>query len=213
MYYSNDELSLSEEISENGDVTFRPVIAKKLFHNNFVSSTQSILPLPRSSKLRKGTINKLNSLLYSITRAGGILYSIKDERLQFLFGQDRESGDYTDFGGSVQPSENWIVGALREIFEETGGVINYKLDDIQHCKAINCGTDIVIFIEVEDINTIASLIDINVKNHREISSSIILSLDKMYQLLNETPSKIYSRTGNLISMLPAVKLTRLLQKS
>lgn len=213
MYYSNDELSLSEEISENGDVIFRPVIEKKLFHNNFISSTRTVLPLPRSAKLRKGTINKLNSMLYSITRAGGILYSRKGDELQFLFGEDRESGDLTDFGGSVQPAENWILGALREIFEETGGVINYKLDHIQHCKAINCGTDIIIFIEIEDIDLTASLIDINVKNSREISSTKILSLSSMYELLNETPSKIYFRTGNLITMLHPIKLTRLLCKS
>lgn len=213
MYYSNDELSWSEEISENGDVVFHPVEGKKLFHANFNTPFTTVISTPRSAKLRKGSISKLNTMLYSIYRAGGVLYSSKNDEMHFCFGQDRESGDYTDFGGSVQVSENWISGALREIFEETGGVINYQIDHIQHCKAINSGTDIIIFIEVEDINLTSSLINVQVKNHREISSTIVVSLNELYELLSEKPCKIYSKTGNLISMITKDKLAQLLRKS
>jgi len=212
MYYSNDEFSWSEESSENGDVVFRPLIEKKLFHPNFTSALSSILPQPRSAKLRKGSVGKLNSMLYSICRAGGIFYTNGKMGLKFCFGQDRESGDYTDFGGSVQSSENWIAGALREIFEETAGVVDYKLDHVLHCKAINLNSDIIIFIEVDDIDFTASLINANLKNHREISSAVILSIDELYQMLSERPCKIYSKTAALISMMPCDKLTRMLRK-
>src|SRR3989304_3199471 len=52
-------------------------------------------------------------------RAGVIPFTIKNNRLYFLLGVYRDTGELTDFGGGVKTSESIIDAAYRELFEES----------------------------------------------------------------------------------------------
>lgn len=56
------------------------------------------------------------------SRASVIPFTYKENKLYFLLGQDRESGDITDLGGGVKQHETSLAGALRELGEESDGI-------------------------------------------------------------------------------------------
>lgn len=59
-----------------------------------------------------------------IRRAGVIPYTIYKKNLFFLLGIDRETRDFTDFGGGVKSTESIYEGALRELNEESCNIFS-----------------------------------------------------------------------------------------
>jgi hypothetical protein len=89
-----------------------------------------------------------------INRAGIIPYYTVDGKLYFCLAQDRQSGDYTDFGGGVRISkEDCVGGAVREFKEESFrifGTINRT--KLRSCPAVISGNTMVIFAKLEPID-------------------------------------------------------------
>ena len=71
------------------------------------------------------------------SRAAVIPYTIKEGKLYFLLGQDKQSGDITDFGGGVKQFETTLVAALRELDEESDEILGkFDVNDSQISRAI-----------------------------------------------------------------------------
>jgi 8-oxo-dGTP pyrophosphatase MutT (NUDIX family) len=61
---------------------------------------------------------------------GAILYTIHNGKTYFILG--KEHNQWTPFKGRVEPGESYEKAAIRELYEETGGLV--KIDSI----ALNC---------------------------------------------------------------------------
>lgn len=73
----------------------------------------------------------------STPRAAVIPYIIKNSELYFLLGQDKQSGDITDFGGGVKQFETALAAALREFEEESDEILGkLEANDPQISRAI-----------------------------------------------------------------------------
>ena len=85
-------------------------------------------------------------------RSSLILYNIVDGGRKFLFCVDSKFGDLTDPGGGLGESENFIVGAVRELKEETLNIFDVT-NDIEFIKnnsvCIYDNNSIIIFQEID----------------------------------------------------------------
>src|SRR5687767_12562497 len=88
------------------------------------------------------------------SRAGVILYT-DDSRYGrlFGFGVDKQFNELTDFAGGVSYGRdgNVIGGALRELWEETIGLVRISLEDasLPNCLAIYNNESLTLFIPIE----------------------------------------------------------------
>jgi hypothetical protein len=81
-------------------------------------------------------------------RAGIIPYKITEGTVQFAFGVDRESGDISNFGGSLRPPENAIDAAIREFEEESLGVFEQlSRSKVESSCVLYSPREIMIFIK------------------------------------------------------------------
>lgn len=95
--------------------------------------------------------------LVKFQRAGIVPYKKECDRLIFVLGIDRKSGDVSNFGGSIRDDEECVKGAMREFMEESHecfGVFN--ANSLENCITIYNDTEIIIFLcsewEDKDIN-------------------------------------------------------------
>ena len=65
----------------------------------------------------------------SACRAGVIPYCIRDDKIYFLMGIDDGTSEYSDFGGASKQGETALQTALRELKEETGGLVSIEETD------------------------------------------------------------------------------------
>jgi hypothetical protein len=83
------------------------------------------------------------------TRGGVILYTItEDGKLLFGFGLDKNYEELTDFSGGIsyKRDSNALIGALRELREETLGIYNVSVEDVQNAIALYDKHHLVLFL-------------------------------------------------------------------
>jgi len=81
--------------------------------------------------------NQMVNLSAHVLRAGVIPFTIYDNRLYFLMGIDRATGELTDFGGHSKMTETIAETALRELTEETCEIFKDDLRMAQSCLFIS----------------------------------------------------------------------------
>jgi hypothetical protein len=71
-------------------------------------------------------------------RAGTIIYTNVGDKLYFLMGIDKRSGEYCDFGGGVKSGETMIECAYREFYEESCGMFKnvISINDYENAVCI-----------------------------------------------------------------------------
>jgi hypothetical protein len=80
-------------------------------------------------KSYRSKIEKIPSK-FKFLRSGVIPYTVIDDVRYFCMGIDFTFGTLTDFGGGVKKNENFLLAALRELYEESLGIFDflYKQD-------------------------------------------------------------------------------------
>jgi len=58
--------------------------------------------------------------------AGILPVAFNGQNILFLFGQERETGEWSDFGGARDDGEQLIETAAREGYEETSGLLGAR---------------------------------------------------------------------------------------
>ena len=81
-------------------------------------------------------------------RTGIIPYTVIDSTIYCLLGVDRQSDDYSDFGGGRKKNESFAMGAVRECSEETESVITLTPEIIEDFTAIWCDRIGIIFVPI-----------------------------------------------------------------
>lgn len=117
-----------------------------------------------------------NQQLVEYNRTGLIPYTINnDGTLQFLFGIDRKSREYTDFGGRINKDETENDALLREYIEESRIVIpTIEITNVvQKCTCIKTDTNKLYFVPVKEKWYFEELVKFSsVKNNRALSEII-----------------------------------------
>ncbi len=88
-------------------------------------------------KIVKGS----NLSKFYLQRNGVMPYTIDEKgRIFFLLGVDKDSLQYTDFGGAAKRDENSLLGALREFSQETRMIfaehLHYSVNKTENCVAM-----------------------------------------------------------------------------
>lgn len=73
---------------------------------------------------------KLSDPSVSSTRCGVVPYTFRRDKLYFLFGRDRSTGELGDFGGGVKKGERVLFGGWREWMQETKGIFASSYDNV-----------------------------------------------------------------------------------
>ena len=96
-------------------------------------------------------------------RTGIIPYTVVDNVIYCLLGVDRQSSDYSDFGGGRKRNESFAMGAVRECREETENILSFKPDMIENYLSIWNEKIGIVFVPVMltdmQIKSIAELIN------------------------------------------------------
>ena len=88
-----------------------------------------------------------------IKRAGIILHDWN----WLVFGIDAVHQEMTDFGGGVKANEHPWQAALRELKEETLGLVQLTLDDLRASIPVQHGHVLVLFVDVSHLGGLAWL--------------------------------------------------------
>ncbi len=86
-----------------------------------------------------------------VSRAGVILYTIKDNVIYFGLGVDKRYHELSDFGGGVKLNQNSLTEALRELCEESVGLYcHIKLTDITNAPMMYDKHNLILFLYVNE---------------------------------------------------------------
>ncbi len=147
-------------------------------------------------------------------RAGVIPYIESKDSITFCLGVDALYGTLTDFGGGVkQTKESTLDGALRELEEESLGVIDRETIDLSTAVVVSSDKMAVIFAR---LTSRKDLIDVSFENalpdHGNVEVSSISWLDEssLRSYLKPTSKILYDPVKNLLSgnlpiLLPALR--------
>jgi hypothetical protein len=102
------------------------------FYNNFSDSQREFKTIVNNKP-------DLNDLCLVMT------HTIK---IYYCMGVDAKYGTLTDFGGTVKRGENVIHAALRELKEETLGLIKYKQEDLCNNVVVYNNEVCIIFVPI-----------------------------------------------------------------
>lgn len=177
---------------------------------------QSTLEIVSPSIPKIDLVKNLNGKIpfHDGLRAGVILYSYQEPYLYFGFGVDRQFRELTDFGGGLKRKESISECALRELCEETNGIMcNITESDLENSIAIYDKYTIIIFLQVHqdpDDISIAFNEVLRLKGNvdkAEVSEIEWVTYTELYSVINEleyykslgVKPFIYSRTLELIS--------------
>ena len=139
------------------------------------------------------------------SRAGVIIYTIRDGRLYFCLGIDTNHDAYTDFSGGIKQTEDTISGAHREFIEESLNVFgNISKDQINNSLALYSENMMTIFIYVNcDMDRICSIFEKSVRftSNPEVKSILWLPKMKFLNIINKKdPSIMYHKLYDLFLM-------------
>ena len=133
-------------------------------------------------------IKNINWALQKQSRSGAILYKLHKNKFIFLLGIDTESDNITDFGGGIKLKyENPVKGGLRELAEESCGVIGYiSPEEIQDHIVIYNENMMIMLIHIDfDQEKVVKEFDTRVKSIEkpEVSSLITINCDQFIDLI------------------------------
>lgn len=102
----------------------------------------------REAKATISLVKDLDLERVKPTRGGVILYTIRNGKLLFGFGLDKNYEELTDFSGGIsyKRDTNALIGALRELREETLGIYNVSAEDVQNSIALYDKHHLVLFL-------------------------------------------------------------------
>lgn len=84
-------------------------------------------------------------------RAGIIPYTIFRNKIKLLFGVYKDTFELTDFGGGIQRGETPWQGAIREFFEESGGLMTCGKEEEHNFLGIRWAGSVIYFLPVSHI--------------------------------------------------------------
>lgn len=127
--------------------------------------------------IKNYTKNIPNEYYYSFTRASVVPYFVVDGERRFLFGVSSDSDLLCDLGGGVDENEDFIDAAIRELYEESMGLISIDYDSIlENSIAMYNEFNVVLFIlvEIEDADELCN------QFHETYIEGIQDNLDSVY---------------------------------
>lgn len=154
-------------ISSN-DILYRRQNMKKICYNRLTEkdlNEGTMLQFPTnhlyfSHKAKTHSISSKHKFL----RSGVIPYTVVNEKKYFCLGVDAKYGTLTDFGGGLKRGEDFVIGACRELQEESLGIFDFTSEEKikkvrENSVTIYDSSVAVIFVNVkiENMNHISEL--------------------------------------------------------
>jgi hypothetical protein len=141
------------------------------------------------------------ALLFQFKRAGTIIYREIDDDMEFVLGEDRDSGDKSNFAGRPFRCEDALTAASREFCEETLKVFG-RLDRkrLLDSWAVYNSEELIIFYNL-NYNKEESIYKFSrrVKANSEMQKLYFCNLDQFFDLLTRNQDGgIYSRVRSLL---------------
>lgn len=199
--------------SKNPDIFLKNEISNSIImqNNEFHYSFVAFIMQPKAIRFI-GKVSEIPSH-FNPKRCGGILVGNDSAgNLVFGFGLDEKTRELTDFSGRLKEKETIIQCALREISEETLGIIRLIPSKVQNNLCICDNDNLTIFIHVQICVTAFSkeytrrarkFVSKNTY-YPEIFSTVWIPVKSMFSLLTD-PRKCrqwYTRTKNFILSFP-----------
>jgi len=104
-------------------------------------------------QVRMSTVGSLLGADYRPYRGGVIPYFFYNNKPIFMMGVDRRYGELTDFGGKIcyKKDKNFLQGSLRELKEESLGILDYTESDIQkYSPVLHSGNTAITFLLIDE---------------------------------------------------------------
>jgi hypothetical protein len=157
-----------------------------------------------SAKARMGLVKELNLETFKPARGGVILYTINNGQLLFGFGLDDKYGELTDFSGGIsyKRDNNAVRGALRELKEESLGLYDVSVEQVQNAHVLYDKYHLVLFLYTND-NTTEVVDDFRERHQQTIKSElkdiVWITEDELRKAIRLKSSYIYIRLLNFLA--------------
>jgi 8-oxo-dGTP pyrophosphatase MutT (NUDIX family) len=140
-------------------------------------------------------------LMLRFRRAGIIGYKKMGSTIEFVLGIDRQSGDISNFGGTIKLSDGSpVTAAVREFLEESLYVFGYiSADRTEECLAFYDSDELIIFYPLKyDRVKAAKKFNQLATAASEMKSLAFYTDNEFVDILANDGSRIYSRVRDLL---------------
>jgi len=155
---------------------------------------------PSNKRVSVKQVNELKLDEVTPLRGGVIVYTIRSGQLLFAFGVDRNSNEWTDFGGGIsyiRRGETVLSGCMREFREETLGVFGeISQKDINSSVALYDDNMMILLLYLDvvpEIITSAFTERCNGSLDPEVVSIVWLTQEQLSTQINKRTSNFYER--------------------
>jgi hypothetical protein len=179
---------MADSLSSDSKISMRKTSMRRLSSSKINQFRVIDASIENDSNIKIDSVKNVDWNRQRQQRAGVIPYYKINDEIIFILGQDRQSGDLTDFGGWKKISDNdSIETSLREFKEESlnvfGEITTDQVGD-QIVAYSNSMLILFIYIEIDDITNSVRLFDRRCKRMESIySSSEIKELPEMSNIL------------------------------
>uniref|UniRef100_A0A6C0M1T4 Nudix hydrolase domain-containing protein n=1 Tax=viral metagenome TaxID=1070528 RepID=A0A6C0M1T4_9ZZZZ len=118
-------------------------------------------------------------------RAGVVPFTFVRNEIYLLFGVDRKTQDYSDFGGGVKKQESFQEGALREFQEETCMSFSSKEYDLRKSIVVKLNDMAMFFVHVNPkwVDGVKPTFESRVHDSSEMSSLVWIKWSSLCSLV------------------------------
>lgn len=186
-----------EEVSKNRDKNKYKLVTRRIDNNRIRHKTAKNVDVKMS--LLKSVTMETDSPI----RSGAIIFTQCAGNTYFCLGIDRCYGDLTDLSGGIRKNEGVIEGGLRELKEESLGVFDISMQEVQNSLGFHTNNMLIMFLKM-NVNMEAIKKEFNEKmKHKkyenlEVTGLIWLDTKEFINCIEGKGRKLYSRVKKIL---------------
>lgn len=157
-----------------------------------------------SAKACIGQVKDLDLETLKPSRGGVILYTLRDGKLLFGFGLDNKYNELTDFSGGIsyKKDDNAVIGALRELREESLGLYDVSFEQVKNSYVLYDKHHLVLFLYTTDhpeevVDDFRELHKDSKKS--ELKDIVWITEEELFMAIKMKSSHIYIRLLNFLA--------------